>query len=420
MQFTTPLKHNSIKFLLLGSGELGKEVAIEAQRLGIEVIAVDRYPNAPAHLVANRSYVIDMKDKDQVLEVILREKPTYILPEIEAINIEALFEAEKLGFNVIPNAEAVNKTMNRKNIRVFAAEELNLKTSRYAFVKGLKDLKEAAKEIGFPCVIKPIMSSSGHGQSIAKSFEDLEKSYKFAKEDARGSAQELIVEEFIDFDYEITLLTAKNDKEIVFCEPIGHIQEGGDYIFSWQPMQMSKKALEKAKDIATKIVTGLGGRGIFGVELFIKGDEVYFSEVSPRPHDTGMVTLITQSQSEFALHVRAVLNLPLSFTQYIGGASAAYKAKNESFNPILNIEDICFSKDSFVRIFGKPNSHKGRRMAVVLTLGEPQKALNRAKELIEKISDLDYSKSVIQEAKKEEDQESCGFFRKIAKIFLGK
>lgn len=420
MQFTAPLKHNSIKFLLLGSGELGKEVAIEAQRLGIEVIAVDRYPNAPAHLVANRSYVIDMKNKDQVLEVILREKPTYILPEIEAINIDALFEAEKLGFNVIPNAEAVNKTMNRKNIRVFAAEELNLKTSRYSFVKTLDDLKEAAKEISFPCVIKPVMSSSGHGQSIARSYEDLEKSFNFAKEDARGSAEELIVEEFIDFDYEITLLTAKNDSEIVFCEPIGHIQKDGDYIYSWQPMQMSKVALEKAKDIATKIVTGLGGRGIFGVELFIKGDEVYFSEVSPRPHDTGMVTLITQSQSEFALHVRAVLNLPLSFTQYIGGASAAYKAKNESFNPVIDIDNSCFSKDSFVRVFGKPESHKGRRMAVILTLGEPQKALDRVKELIEKISDMDYSKNVIEEIKKEEKEESCGFFKKIAKIFLGK
>ena len=420
MLFTSPLKHNSVKFLLLGSGELGKEVAIEAQRLGIEVVAVDRYPNAPAHLVANRSYVIDMKNKDQVLEVILREKPTYILPEIEAINIDALFEAEKLGFTVIPNAEAVNKTMNRKNIRVFAAEELNLKTSRYAFVKTIDDLQEAAKNIGFPCVIKPVMSSSGHGQSIAKTKEDLEKSFNFAKKDARGSAEELIVEEFIDFDYEITLLTAKNDKEIVFCEPIGHIQKDGDYIFSWQPMQMSKTALEKSKDIATKIVTGLGGRGIFGVELFVKGDEVYFSEVSPRPHDTGMVTLITQSQSEFALHVRAVLNLPLSFTQYIGGASAAYKAKNESFNPVLDIDDSCFSKDSFVRVFGKPESHEGRRMAVVLTMGEPKQALERAKELIEKIEDIDYTKNVILEASKEEKEESCGFFKKIAKIFLGK
>lgn len=418
MLFTTPLKHNSIKFLLLGSGELGKEVAIEAGRLGIEVVAVDRYPNAPAHLVANRSYVIDMKDKEQVLEVILREKPTYIVPEIEAINIEALFEAEKLGFNVVPNAEAVNKTMNRKNIRVFAAEELNLKTSSYRFVKTLEELKEAANELGFPCVVKPVMSSSGHGQSVIHSEEEIEKAFEMAKE-ARGNADELIVEEFIDFDYEITLLTAKNDNEIVFCEPIGHIQKDGDYIFSWQPMDMSKTAKERAKDIATRIVQGLGGRGIFGVELFVKRDEVYFSEVSPRPHDTGMVTMITQSQSEFALHVRAILNLPLAFTQYIGGASAAYKAKSDSFNPVFNVDEGCFAKDSFVRIFGKPESHEGRRMAVVLTMGEPKKALERAKELVEKISDDDYNSVVSDEI--EESKEKCsGFFQKLSKFFLGK
>lgn len=419
MIFTTPLKHNSIKFLLLGSGELGKEIAIEAIRLGIEVIAVDRYSNAPAHLVANRKYVIDMKNKEELLDIILREKPTYILPEIEAINIEALFEAEKLGFNVIPNAEAVNKTMNRKNIRIFADKDLGLKTSRYKFVNSLAELKEAAKEIGYPCVIKPIMSSSGQGQSIAKSEFELEHSYEVAKE-ARGDASELIVEEFIDFDYEITLLTAKNDYEIVFCEPIGHEQEDGDYIYSWQPMTMSKIAKDKAKEIAKKVVDGLGGRGVFGVELFIKGDEVYFSEVSPRPHDTGMVTMITQNQSEFALYVRAVLNLPLSFVQYTGGASAAYKAKSESFNPILDIENDAFSKDSFVRIFGKPNSHKGRRMAVVLTMGEPDRALKKAKEIVAKIRDEDYTKKVIKETKKEETSKSCGFFKKIANIFLGR
>ncbi len=419
MQFPAPLKHNSIKFLLLGSGELGKEVAIEAQRLGIEVIAVDRYPNAPAHLVANKSYVIDMKNKDQVIEVILREKPTYILPEIEAINIDALFEAEALGFNVVPNAEAVNKTMNRKKIRIFAAEELGLKTSAYRFVTNLQQLQEAAKEIGFPCVIKPVMSSSGHGQSVARNENDLQRSFELAQE-ARGDASELIVEEFIDFDYEITLLTAKNESEIVFCEPIGHIQKDGDYVFSWQPMDMDRAVKERAKEIAGKVVTALGGRGIFGVELFIKGNEVYFSEVSPRPHDTGMVTLITQSQSEFALHVRAILDLPLGFLQYIGGASAAYKAINGSFNPVLEIEKEAFSKDSFVRIFGKPDSHPGRRMAVVLTAGEPNKALERAKELIKKISDSDFKTAAKEEAKKEEKEESCGFFKKIADLILGR
>ena len=387
MQFSTPLKHNSIKFLLLGSGELGKEVAIEAQRLGIEVVAVDRYPNAPAHQVAHKSYIIDMKDKEEVLEVILREKPTYILPEIEAIDIDALFEAERLGFTVIPNAEAVNKTMNRKNIRKFAAEELGLKTSAYRFVRTLGELEAAAKELGFPCVIKPVMSSSGHGQSIAKSPKDLAKSWEIAKE-ARGDASELIVEEFIDFDYEITLLTARNEQETVFCEPIGHIQKDGDYIFSWQPMDMSQKAKEKAQKIAKTITDGLGGRGIFGVELFIKGEEVYFSEVSPRPHDTGMVTMITQSQSEFALHVRAVLGLPLGFRQFCAGASAAYKAKNESFHPIFEVDPKVFDENSFLRLFGKPESHKGRRMGVVLTMDESsQKALARAKELIQKVSD---------------------------------
>ncbi|BCD67260.1 formate-dependent phosphoribosylglycinamide formyltransferase [Nitratiruptor sp. YY09-18] len=418
MQLTTPLKHNSIKFLLLGSGELGKEVAIEAQRLGIEVVAVDRYPNAPAHQVAHRSYVIDMKDKAQVLEVILREKPTYILPEIEAINIDALFAAENLGFKVIPNAEAVNKTMNRKNIRKFAAEKLGLKTSAYRFVKSLEELEAAAKELGFPCVIKPVMSSSGHGQSIAKSEADLAKSWEIAKE-ARGDASELIVEEFIHFDYEITLLTARTETETVFCEPIGHIQQDGDYIFSWQPMEMSKEVKQKAQEIAKTITDGLGGRGIFGVELFIKGNEVYFSEVSPRPHDTGLVTLITQTQSEFALHVRAVLGLPLGFKQLIGGASAAYKAKSESFNPVFEIDPTLFGKDSFLRLFGKPESHPGRRMAVILVGGEPKVALEKAKELVQKIRDLDYNEAIESSPEKlnEQEQQQCGFFAKLKRFF---
>ena len=384
MTFTTPLKSNSIKILLLGSGELGKEVAIEANRLGVEVIAVDRYANAPAHLVANKSYVIDMQNKDEVLEVIKREKPTYILPEIEAISIEALFEAESEGFLVIPNAEAVNKTMNRKNIRVFASEELGLKTSAYKFVKSFDELVEASKVIGFPCVIKPVMSSSGHGQSIAKSEEDLQNSWEMAKE-ARGDASELIVEEFVAFDYEITLLTARTENETVFCEPIGHVQKDGDYIYSWQPMDMSEVAILRAKEVAKTVTDGLGGRGIFGVELFVKGDEIYFSEVSPRPHDTGMVTMITQSQSEFALHVRAVLGLPLDFIFYGEGASAAYKAVKENVKPTFEVDSKVFGKNSFLRVFGKPESHKGRRMAVVLTFGEG--CLQKAKELVEKIEE---------------------------------
>jgi phosphoribosylglycinamide formyltransferase 2 len=387
MLFTTPLQKDAIKIMLLGSGELGKEVAIEAQRLGIEVIAVDKYENAPAHLVANRSYAIDMQDESAVLEVIEKEKPTYILPEVEAISISALFEAEKRGFHVIPNAEAVNKTMNRKNIRVFAAEELGLKTSNYEFVSTLSELKSSASRIGFPCVIKPVMSSSGHGQSIAKSINDIENSWEIAKE-ARGDASELIVEEFIKFDYEITLLTVRNETGTVFCKPIGHVQKDGDFILSWQPIPMSEKALKKAQNMAKSVTDGLGGRGIFGVEFFIKGDEVYFSELSPRPHDTGMVTLITQSQSEFALHVRAVLGLPLEFRYYGSGACGAYKAKHESHNPKIVVPDIAFSQDSFVRVFGKPESHIGRRMAVSLVLDtDVEKAKAKAIQIVNSMED---------------------------------
>ena len=387
MQFSAPLKSNSKKVMLLGSGELGKEVAIEAQRLGLEVIAVDRYQNAPAHHVAHRSYVVNMQDKNALLEIIYREKPDYILPEIEAISIDALFEAEDKGYNVIPNANAVSKTMNRKNIRTFAAETLSLRTGAYEFVTTLEGLREATKRMGYPCVIKPVMSSSGHGQSICKSADAVEESWEIAKE-ARGDASELIVEAFVDFDYEITMLTARNGKETVFCEPIGHEQRDGDYVFSWQPMQMSKVAKQKAQDMAKAITDGLGGRGIFGVELFIKGDEVYFSEVSPRPHDTGMVTLITQSQSEFALHLRAVLGLPLGFTFYGDGASAAYKTEMSHSNaPVIDVDESLFSENSFVRVFSKPEAHKGRRLAVALVFDEVESAVAQARELIKGIKD---------------------------------
>jgi phosphoribosylglycinamide formyltransferase 2 len=387
MTFTTTLQKDAIKIMLLGSGELGKEVAIEAQRLGIEVIAVDKYEHAPAHLVANRSYAIDMQDEAAVLEVIEAEQPSFILPEVEAISIAALFEAEKRGFHVIPNAEAVNKTMNRKNIRVFAAEELELTTSGYEFVTTLEGLKSAGERIGFPCVIKPVMSSSGHGQSIAKTANDIEKSWEIAKE-ARGDASELIVEEFVSFDYEITLLTVRNETGTVFCDPIGHVQRDGDFVLSWQPMAMSQAALQKAKDIAKAVTDGLGGRGIFGVEFFVKDEEVYFSELSPRPHDTGMVTLITQSQSQFALHVRAVLGLPLAYTTYGSGACGAYKAKGESDNPTLTIPDTSFTDTSFVRVFGKPESHIGRRLAVSLVLDEDiERAKEHATEIVNNITD---------------------------------
>ncbi len=387
MIFTTPLQKDAIKIMLLGSGELGKEVAIEAQRLGIEVVAVDKYENAPAHLVANRAYAIDMQDKEAVVELIEKENPTYILPEVEAISIDALFEAEAKGYHVIPNAEAVNKTMNRKNIRVFASEELGVKTSKYKFVTSLEELKEASQEIGFPCVVKPVMSSSGHGQSIAKIADDIENSWEIAKE-ARGDASELIVEEFVPFDYEITLLTVRNETGTLFCNPIGHVQKDGDFILSWQPMNMSESAINKAKEIAKAVTDGLGGRGIFGVEFFVKGEEVYFSELSPRPHDTGMVTLMTQSQSQFALHIRAVLGLPLNYTTYGAGACGAYKAKNESTHPTLEIPDNAFTDSSYVRVFGKPESHVGRRMAVSLVLDDNvEEAKKRALEIVGIISD---------------------------------
>jgi len=387
MLFSAPLKSNSKRILLLGSGELGKEVAIEAQRLGLEVIAVDRYEGAPAHSVAHRAHVVNMQDEEAILEIIRHERPDYILPEIEAISIAALFKAEAEGFNVIPNADAVSKTMNRKNIRTFAAEELGLKTGPYRFVTTLEGMREAGEALGYPCVVKPVMSSSGHGQSVMRSADDLEASWEMAKE-ARGDASELIVEAFIDFDYEITLLTARNGRETVFCEPIGHEQRDGDYVFSWQPMRMSEVAKQRAQDIAKRITDGLGGQGLFGVELFVKGDEVYFSEVSPRPHDTGMVTLITQSQSEFALHLRAVLGLPLGFTFYGEGASAAFKSENESSAPVIEVDDTLFSDNSFVRVFGKPEAHHGRRLAVALVLDNVEDALEQSRRLITKISDI--------------------------------
>jgi len=280
----------------------------------------------------------------------------------------------------------VSKTMNRKNIRTFAAEVLGLNTGAYEFVTTQEGLAEASKKMGYPCVVKPVMSSSGHGQSVLKCEEDIEKSWEIAKE-ARGDASELIVEAFVDFDYEITMLTARNGKETVFCEPIGHEQRDGDYVFSWQPMQMSEVAKQKAQDMAKAITDGLGGRGLFGVELFIKGDEVYFSEVSPRPHDTGMVTLITQSQSEFALHLRAVLGLPLGFTFYGDGASAAYKSTKHNYAPVVEIDDEVFSENSFARVFSKPETHEGRRLAVALVFDEVESALEKSRELIEKIKD---------------------------------
>jgi len=357
------------KIMLLGSGELGKEVIIEAARLGLETIAVDRYANAPAMQVACRSHVIDMKDPQALLALIEQERPDYILPEIEAIAIEALIKAEEKGFHVIPNARAVSLTMNRKAIRQFAAETLGLKTSPYRFVNNEQALREAVAIIGFPCVIKPVMSSSGHGQSICRSAADIATSWEIAQH-ARGDASELIVEGFVHFDYEITLLTARTEHETVFCQPIGHIQQDGDYVFSWQPHVMNAAVLVKAQEIAKTVTDGLGGRGIFGVELFVVGEDVYFSEVSPRPHDTGLVTLITQSASEFALHIRAVLGLPLAYNDICAGASAAFKSEQTQSPSSVLVPDILWDKNTSLRIFGKRESYPGRRLGVVLLQGE--------------------------------------------------
>ena len=299
------------KALLLGSGELGKEVALELMRLGVEVVACDRYENAPAMQVAHRHHVFNMLDGDALRRVIEEEKPDHIIPEVEAIATPVLVELEKEGYNVTPTAKAAWLTMNREGIRRLAAEDLNIKTSPYKFASTFEEFKDAVESVGIPCVVKPIMSSSGHGQSVIKTPEDIEKSWKIAQEGGRAGAGRVIVEGFVDFDYEITLLTVRSISGTVFCEPIGHIQVDGDYRYSWQPQPMSAEAIEKAREIAGKVTEALGGYGIFGVELFVKDNEVIFSEVSPRPHDTGMVTMISQDKSEFALHARALLGLPI-------------------------------------------------------------------------------------------------------------
>ncbi len=381
MVIGTPLLKGSVKFLLLGSGELGKEVVIEAQRLGIECIAVDRYQNAPAMQVAHKSYVIDMKDYDALMAVIEREEPDYIVPEIEAINTDALIDAEKMGYNVIPTAEATKITMNRELIRRLAAEKLKLRTAKYTFANSLDELKEAVKKIGLPCVVKPIMSSSGKGQSVIKKEDDIEKAWKIAKEGARGLGDRVIVEEFIKFDYEITLLTARTAEGTKFCEPIGHIQIDGDYHESWQPHNMPDGLKEQAQYIAKKVTDALGGYGIFGVELFVKGDEVIFSEVSPRPHDTGMVTMITQEMSEFEIHVRSILGLPVSTKLIHPGASHVIKAEINKYAPRYYIEEALKVPNTKLRLFGKPNAKVGRRMGVALAYAD---TVDKARELAEK------------------------------------
>ena len=367
----TPMSPVATKVVLCGSGELGKEFVIELQRYGVEVIALDKYPNAPAMQVAHRSYVVSMLDGARLREIIEKEKPDYIVPEVEAIATTTLIELEKEGYHVIPTAKATYLTMNREGIRRLAAEELGIPTSPYRFAATFDEFAEAVKTIGMPCVVKPIMSSSGHGQSVIRKDEDIKHSWEYAQEGGRAGAGKVIVEGFVNFDYEITQLTVRHINGTSFCEPIGHVQVDGDYRESWQPQAMTLAAREKAREIATKITDALGGRGIFGVELFIKGDDVIFSEVSPRPHDTGMVTMISQDLSQFALHARAVLGLPVPNITFHGpSASRAVVVEGDS-NQLQfgNLENVLSLPDTQMRFFGKPEVHGHRRMAVLLARG---------------------------------------------------
>ncbi len=380
----TPLSPTSTRVLLCGSGELGKEVVIELQRLGVEVIAVDRYPNAPAMQVAHRAHVISMLDGDALRRVVEEEKPDLIVPEIEAIATDTLVELEQEGFSVIPTARAAQLTMNREGIRRLAAEELGLKTSPYRFAETREEYLEAVREVGIPCVIKPIMSSSGKGQSTIRSESDIEPAWEYSQEGGRSGAGRVIIEGFVDFDYEITLLTVRHTGGTSYCQPIGHRQEDGDYRESWQPQAMSRTALARAEEMASTITDALGGRGLFGVELFIKGDEVIFSEVSPRPHDTGLVTLISQDLSEFALHARAILGLPIPNIHHHGpSASSVLLVEADSDRVCYQcIESALTEPDTQLRLFGKPEVHGRRRMGVLLSRDEStdraRKKANRA------------------------------------------
>lgn len=376
------------KAMLLGSGELGKEVAIELQRYGVEVIACDKYANAPAMQIAHRSYVFNMLDGAALREVIEKEKPDHIIPEVEAIATDVLVELEKEGYNVTPTARAARLTMNREGIRRLAAEELGIKTSPYKFAETEEEFRKAIDEIGIPCVVKPIMSSSGHGQSTVKSADQIDAAWREAQEGGRAGAGRVIVEGFVNFDYEITMLTVRSVAGTVCCQPVGHIQINGDYRYSWQPQPMSDKALEAAKEIAKKVTDALGGYGIFGVELFIKGDEVIFSEVSPRPHDTGMVTMISQDLSEFGLHARALLGLPVSDIRFYGpSASRAIVVEGDTDKiEMCNLEKVLEEPGVQIRIFGKPEIKGHRRMGVILaTADSVEEARDKAERAYNKL-----------------------------------
>ncbi|MDM7857928.1 formate-dependent phosphoribosylglycinamide formyltransferase [Thiopseudomonas acetoxidans] len=385
----TPLSETATRVLLCGAGELGKEVAIELQRFGVEVIAVDRYANAPAMQVAHRSYVVNMLDGYALKAVIEQEKPQYIVPEIEAIDTAALLDLERAGYTVIPTARATQLTMDREGIRRLAAEELGLPTSPFVFADTYEDYQAAIEQIGLPCVVKPVMSSSGKGQSVIATAGDIEQAWNVAQNGGRAGAGRVIVEGFINFDYEVTLLTVRHIGGTSFCEPIGHRQERGDYVESWQPQAMSAVAYAKSKDIAQKVTDALGGRGVFGVELFVKGEDVWFSEVSPRPHDTGLVTLVSQDLSEFALHARAILGLPIPAIRQNGpSASAVILVRGVSKQTAFAQLGAALSRpDTTLRLFGKPCVEGERRMGVVLAQASSveqarQKAVLAAQEVV--------------------------------------
>ena len=384
----TPLSTNAIRMLMLGSGELGKEVVIEAQRYGVECIAVDRYANAPAMQVAHRSHVINMLDGDEIRRVVELERPHFIVPEIEAIHTPTLLNLEREGYPVIPTARAARLTMDREGIRRLAAEELKLPTSPYRFADHEDDYRAAVHAVGMPCVIKPVMSSSGKGQSTIKGEADIARAWAYAQQGGRAGAGRVIVEGFVPFDYEITLLTIRHAGGTSFCPPIGHLQIDGDYRESWQPHPMSAAALKKSEVIAEKITTALGGYGLFGVELFVKDDEVIFSEVSPRPHDTGLVTLISQDLSEFALHVRAILGLPIPNIHQRGpAASCALLFEGDQKAPVFSgLAQALKQPDTQLRLFGKPEIVGKRRIGVVLALGaDIEQARAKARQAAESV-----------------------------------
>lgn len=388
----TPFSKNSTKVLLCGSGELGKELAIEFQKYGVEIIAIDRYNNAPAMQVSHKKYVIDMLDEKKLQKIICYEKPNYIIPEIEAFNIDVLIKCEKYGFKVIPTAKAIKYSMNRETIRNLVSLKLKLKTSKYKIVQSKKELIREINEIGYPCISKPIMSSSGKGQTFIESINQIDNAWENANNNSRVNSKKIIIEEYINFDYEITLLTIKSKNKTIFCNPIGHEQINGDYKISWQPHKMNKNILNKAKQNAKLITDYIGGEGIFGVEFFVKNDILYFNEISPRPHDTGFVTLLSQNYSEFELHVRAILGFPINkIIQNGPTASLALIGNNETSNILneniyyQNIEQILESNCE-LRLFGKPNIKKKRRLGIILARSKTiEQAIKKCKNAEKKI-----------------------------------